>query len=69
MKKVFNVLALGTVALAAGAQQLPNPGFEGSWVDSRPWNTICGTDLTMREGLELLAQIGMLPEGDRKSVV
>ena len=33
MKKVFNVLALGTVALAAGAQQLPNPGFEGSWVD------------------------------------
>ena len=41
MKKVFNVLALGTVALAAGAQQLPNPGFEGSWVDSRPWNTIC----------------------------
>lgn len=63
MKKVFNVLALGTVALAAGAQQLPNPGFEGSWVDSRPWNTICGTELTMREGLELLDQMGMLPEG------
>lgn len=70
MKKIFNVLALGTVALAAGAQQLPNPGFEGSWVDSRPWNTICGTELTMRDAVAEMSpdlledpNYGMQPEG------
>ncbi len=49
MKKLCNLLVLGSAAMVAGAQQLPNAGFEGNWIENRPWNTVSGTELTMRQ--------------------
>lgn len=43
MKKLYKSLLLGLLAagtiLPAGAQQLPNPGFEEGWTDCYPWTT------------------------------
>ncbi len=41
MKKVYLLLItlLAAGALSANAQQLPNNGFEGSWVDCVPWTS------------------------------
>lgn len=61
MKKVYTVFSLVAAAgLSMAAQQLPNAGFEGEWEQSRPWNSVCGTDLTMDDALEAM---GTKPEG------
>lgn len=61
MKKVYTVFSLVAAAgLSMAAQQLPNAGFEGEWEQSRPWNSVCGTDLSMDDALEAM---GTKPEG------
>lgn len=61
MKKVYMILGLAAAASApVAAQQLPNVGFEGQWIQSAPWNPITGTDLTMDESLD---NMGTKPEG------
>lgn len=61
MKKVYMILGLAAAASAPiAAQQLPNVGFEGQWIQSAPWNPITGTDLTMDESLD---NMGTKPEG------
>lgn len=55
MKKVYTVFSLVAAAgLSMAAQQLPNAGFEGEWEQSRPWNSVCGTDLSMDDALEAM---------------
>lgn len=36
-KKLLSLLLLGGLTLTAGAQQLPNGGFEGTWGDCQPY--------------------------------
>lgn len=56
MKKIYTTVALAAIAASSAmAQQLPNVGFEGEWVESYPWNSICNntnpTDLSMKNAL------------------
>lgn len=61
MKKIYSfVSALALASICAGAQTLPNPGFEGEWVPSAPWTPITGTSLTMDVALDIM---GSKPEG------
>lgn len=66
MKKLYFTLAVAalTGSLAASAQQLPNPGFEGDWELNYPWNTICDT-LSLKTALSHMGQdvFGMQPAG------
>ena len=48
MKKISTLFIFMAAAMTAGAQQLPNVGFEGKWVDNYPWNSISNLELSMR---------------------
>ncbi|MDE6269661.1 MAG: calycin-like domain-containing protein, partial [Muribaculaceae bacterium] len=61
MKKIYSLVgAMALASICAGAQTLPNPGFEGEWVPSTPWTPITGTSLSMDAALDIM---GMKPEG------
>lgn len=50
-------------ALGVAAQQLPNVGFEGSWVDCYPWTSLTET-LALKDGMSFGVEInGLQPEG------
>lgn len=52
MKKIYTSLAmLALAASSAMAQQLPNVGFEGAWVESYPWNSVYN-QLSMKDALK-----------------
>lgn len=55
MKKIYTTLTVLCAALSLSAQQLPNVGFEGEWVESKPWNTIY-TGLSMSDALADIGQ-------------
>ena len=56
MKKIYTTLTVLCAALSLSAQQLPNVGFEGEWVESKPWNTISGTEFSMNAALQRWAE-------------
>lgn len=63
MKKIYNAMAFcGIAAFSAAAQQLPNIGFEGEWVDSKPWNSISHTDYSMTDALNRMNEQMELPQ-------
>lgn len=50
-------------ALGVAAQQLPNVGFEGNWVDCYPWTSLTET-LALKDGMSFGVEInGLQPEG------
>lgn len=50
-------------ALGVAAQQLPNVGFEGNWVDCYPWTSVTES-LALKDGMALGVElIGLQPEG------
>lgn len=50
-------------ALGVAAQQLPNVGFEGNWVDCYPWTSLTET-LALKDGMSFGIEInGLQPEG------
>lgn len=49
-------------ALGVAAQQLPNVGFEGNWVDCYPWTSLTET-LALKDGMSFGVEIfGLQPE-------
>lgn len=53
MQKTFILLALAAFAQAAGAQQLPNGSFDGTWENCYPWE----------KGAKVSTAYGTQPEG------
>lgn len=60
-KTVLSIAAMA--ALGVAAQQLPNVGFEGNWVDCYPWTSLTET-LALKDGMSFGVEIdGLQPEG------
>ena len=60
-KTVLSIAAMA--ALGVAAQQLPNVGFEGNWVDCYPWTSVTES-LALKDGMALGVElIGLQPEG------